>query len=56
MNGSCEARTSRNPRSGESVIVSAERTVHFKPSKAMWVRLNLEKIAPEDETNQLLDI
>jgi integration host factor subunit beta len=51
-----EARTSRNPRSGESVIVSAKRTVHFKPSKAMWVRLNLEKIAPEDETNQLLGL
>ena len=49
-----EARTSRNPRSGESVVVSAKRTVHFKPSKAMRARLNLEKIAPEDEAARLL--
>lgn len=49
-----EARTSRNPRSGESVVVSAKRAMHFKPSKAMRARLNLERIAPEDEAAWLL--
>ncbi len=49
-----EARTGRNPQSGERVVVAAKRTVHFKPSKAMRARLNLAKIKPEDEVARLL--
>ncbi|MCJ2087059.1 HU family DNA-binding protein [Methylobacterium sp. E-005] len=37
----CEARTSRNPRSGENVAVAAKRVVHFKPGKTLRARLNL---------------
>ena len=29
------ARTGRNPRSGESVLVPAKRLPHFKPGKAL---------------------
>ena len=49
-----EARTGRNPRSGERVAVEAKRTVHFKPGKAMRARLNFAKILPEDEAERLL--
>jgi integration host factor subunit beta len=35
------ARTRRNPRSGQSVAVSAKRVIQFKPGKTMRARLNL---------------
>jgi integration host factor subunit beta len=36
-----EARTGRNPRSGELVQVHASRALHFKPGKEMRERLNV---------------
>ncbi|MBM3926965.1 MAG: integration host factor subunit beta [Sphingomonadales bacterium] len=36
-----DARTGRNPRTGESVDVSAKRVPYFKPGKEMRVRLNV---------------
>ena len=35
-----EARTGRNPRTGETVSVPAKRVPHFKPGKDMRERLN----------------
>ena len=49
-----EARTGRNPGLGKMVAVAAKRAVHFRPSKTMRARLNLAKIAPEDEVERLL--
>jgi integration host factor beta subunit len=37
-----EARTGRNPRTGEPVDVSAKRVPYFKPGKEMRERLNVE--------------
>ena len=37
-----EARTGRNPRTGESVEVPAKRVPYFKPGKEMRERLNPE--------------
>jgi len=36
-----EARTGRNPRTGEAVKVSAKRVPYFKPGKEMRARLNV---------------
>jgi integration host factor subunit beta len=36
-----DARTGRNPRTGESVAVDAKRVPYFKPGKEMRERLNL---------------
>ena len=36
-----DARTGRNPRTGESVDVDAKRVPYFKPGKEMRVRLNV---------------
>ncbi|HEV7290343.1 integration host factor subunit beta [Sphingomonas sp.] len=36
-----EARTGRNPRTGESVDVDAKRVPYFKPGKEMRQRLNV---------------
>ncbi|MBW4329956.1 integration host factor subunit beta [Stakelama sp. CBK3Z-3] len=36
-----EARTGRNPRTGESVDVAAKRVPYFKPGKEMRQRLNM---------------
>jgi integration host factor subunit beta len=36
-----DARTGRNPRTGEGVDVIAKRVPHFKPSKEMHLRLNV---------------
>jgi integration host factor subunit beta len=36
-----DARTGRNPRTGESVHVDAKRVPYFKPGKEMRERLNL---------------
>jgi integration host factor subunit beta len=36
-----DARTGRNPRTGESVEVSAKRVPYFKPGKEMRQRLNV---------------
>ncbi|MFD1786950.1 integration host factor subunit beta [Sphingomonas floccifaciens] len=35
------ARTGRNPRTGESVDVDAKRVPYFKPGKEMRARLNV---------------
>jgi integration host factor subunit beta len=35
-----DARTGRNPRTGETVPVSAKRVPYFKPGKEMRERLN----------------
>jgi integration host factor subunit beta len=48
-----DARTGRNPRTGETVNVRAKSSVNFKPGKAMRVRLNLEKAEPEQDLDQL---
>ena len=36
-----DARVGRNPRTGESVDVTAKRVPYFKPGKEMRVRLNV---------------
>ena len=36
-----DARTGRNPRTGEEVPVDAKRVPYFKPGKEMRVRLNV---------------
>ena len=36
-----DARTGRNPRTGETVDVDAKRVPYFKPGKEMRQRLNL---------------
>lgn len=36
-----DARTGRNPRTGESVPVESKRVPHFKPGKEMRKRLNV---------------
>jgi integration host factor subunit beta len=36
-----DARTGRNPRTGETVDVEAKRVPYFKPGKEMRVRLNV---------------
>ena len=36
-----DARTGRNPRTGESVDVDAKRVPYFNPGKEMRVRLNV---------------
>jgi integration host factor subunit beta len=38
-----DARTGRNPRTGETVDVSAKRVPYFKPGKEMRARLNVEE-------------
>lgn len=42
-----EARTARNPRSGETVEVEARAHVLFKPGKTIQARLNRNQIDPE---------
>lgn len=49
-----KARAARNPRTGERVMVKAKAHVHFKPGKRMRARLNLERVDPERESEQLL--
>lgn len=36
-----DARTGRNPRTGETVAVDAKRVPYFKPGKEMRTRLNV---------------
>jgi integration host factor subunit beta len=36
-----DARTGRNPRTGEAVDVDAKRVPYFKPGKEMRARLNV---------------
>ena len=36
-----DARTGRNPRTGEAVDVNAKRVPYFKPGQAMRARLNV---------------
>lgn len=49
-----EGGRARNPRTGKEVVVPARTHVHFKPGKAMRARLNLEKVDPEQEAEQIL--
>jgi integration host factor subunit beta len=42
-----DARTGRNPRTGEAVDVKAKRVPYFKPGKEMRERLNLNGDAGE---------
>ncbi len=37
-----DARTGRNPRTGETVEVDAKRVPYFKPGKEMRARLNVD--------------
>jgi integration host factor subunit beta len=37
-----DARTGRNPRTGDSVAVAAKRVPYFKPGKEMRERLNTD--------------
>ena len=37
-----DARTGRNPRTGETVDVDAKRVPYFKPGKEMRARLNVD--------------
>ena len=48
-----EARTGRNPRTGGAVAIPARAHVHFKPSKAMRARLNLETVDPGHDAERL---
>ncbi|SDO55523.1 integration host factor subunit beta [Methylobacterium phyllostachyos] len=48
-----EARTGRNPRTGQSVAVAAKRDVRFRPGKALRARLNLDRVDPEHEVERL---
>ena len=49
-----EARTARNPRTGELVVATAKARIHFKPGKGMRTRLNLERTNPEQDAEQIL--
>ena len=42
-----DARTGRNPRTGETVPVDAKRVPYFKPGKEMRDRLNLGEVTAE---------
>ena len=42
-----DARTGRNPRTGEAVPVDAKRVPYFKPGKEMRERLNLQDAVAE---------
>ncbi len=37
-----DARTGRNPRTGDTVAVDAKRVPYFKPGKEMRAKLNVE--------------
>ncbi len=42
-----DARTGRNPRTGEQVEVDAKKVPYFKPGKEMRERLNLGEVTAE---------
>ena len=42
-----DARTGRNPRTGEQVAVDAKKVPYFKPGKEMRERLNLGEVTAE---------
>jgi len=42
-----EARTGRNPRTGEAVAVGAKRVPYFKPGKEMRERLNIDAVTAD---------
>ena len=42
-----DARTGRNPRTGEQVAVDAKKVPYFKPGKEMRERLNLAEATAE---------
>ena len=49
-----DARTGKNPRSGEVVEVPARAHVYFKPGKRMRARLNLDRADPEQDAERTL--
>jgi integration host factor subunit beta len=49
-----DARSARNPKTGEKVAVEARAKVHFKPSTTLQARLNREKVDPEREAERIL--
>jgi integration host factor subunit beta len=51
-----DARTGRNPRTGEVVAVEARASIHFKPGKTIQARLNREKTDPEREAERILRV
>ena len=51
-----DARTGKNPRSGEVVEVPARAHVQFKPGKGMRTRLNLDRADPEQEAGRILRV
>lgn len=42
-----DARTGRNPRTGEQVAVDAKKVPYFKPGKEMRERLNLSEVTAD---------
>jgi integration host factor subunit beta len=42
-----DARTGRNPRTGEQVEVDAKKVPYFKPGKEMRERLNLSEVTSD---------
>ena len=42
-----DARTGRNPRTGEQVEVDAKKVPYFKPGKEMRERLNLSEVTAD---------
>jgi integration host factor subunit beta len=51
-----DARSARNPKTGEKVEVTAGIKVHFKPSRTMQARLNRGDARPEQEAEQFLQV
>ena len=49
-----DARSARNPRTGEKVAVEARAKVHFKPGKTMRARLNRAEVTVEQEAERSL--
>lgn len=39
-----QARTARNPRSGEAVAVNAKRALHFRPGKLLSERIDARTV------------
>jgi integration host factor subunit beta len=49
-----DARSARNPKTGEKVEVEPRAKVHFKPSKTMQARLNRGEVSPDQEVKRFL--
>lgn len=49
-----DARSARNPKTGEAVAVGARAGVRFRPAKAMHDQLNRREVSPERAVDPLL--